>query len=423
MCRSIQTELLQDWFQLPLDEVVGMQATTFPTQEKWLLGVPVLNVKPKTFCKLRRESEESLLAVLRPLQFAFPPTSLNRDCLLVQVDISDVQATDFSAPDAGLRYQPEDGKIWLGTVGGLNKWDGGQIKVFGGHSAEREPGSGKPDGKIDGNVWYPLFQDSRGRIWIMTRREFGYVENNQLTTARAIPSWVVLSIAEDNSGNLWIANQELGLFRLSPQNDTQQIPWAALGHKDHASVLAADPLHGGLWRGFFQGGVAYFSDGGIRAAYGPANGLGEGMINSLRLDEDGTLWAATNGGLSRFKNGHFATLTSKNGLPCDTVHWSMEDNDRSFWLYMPCGLICIARSELDKWIALADKDKDKDVTRRVISTVFDSSDGVRAVAKAGTLGPQVAKSADGKLWFTSHDGAACRSAPHSVQQTSAAGPH
>jgi hypothetical protein len=39
MCRSIQTELLQDRFQLPLDEVVGMQATTFTTQEKWLLRV------------------------------------------------------------------------------------------------------------------------------------------------------------------------------------------------------------------------------------------------------------------------------------------------------------------------------------------------------------------------------------------------
>jgi len=113
MCRSIQTEPLQDWFQLPLDEVVGVKAPAFRAQETWLLGVPVLNVEPKTFCKLRRESEESLLAVLRPLQFAFPPTSLNRDCLLVQVDISDVQATDFSAPDAGLRYQPEDGLVWL----------------------------------------------------------------------------------------------------------------------------------------------------------------------------------------------------------------------------------------------------------------------------------------------------------------------
>ena len=40
-----------------------------------------------------------------------------------------------------------------------------------------------------------------------------------------------------------------------------------------------------------------------------------------------------------------------NGLPCDTIHWSIEDDDRSFWLYTACGLVRIARTELDAWIA------------------------------------------------------------------------
>jgi hypothetical protein len=110
---SIQAELLQDGFQLPLDEVVGVQATTFCAQEKWLVGIPSLDVEPQAFGKLRRKSEESLLAVLRPLQLAFPPAALHGDCLFVQADISDVQAADFSAPDARLRYQPEDGLVWL----------------------------------------------------------------------------------------------------------------------------------------------------------------------------------------------------------------------------------------------------------------------------------------------------------------------
>ena len=43
------------------------------------------------------------------------------------------------------------------------------------------------------------------------------------------------------------------------------------------------------------------------------------------------------------KNGRVATLTSKNGLPCDTVHWVMEDDDHSVWLYTACGLVRIAR--------------------------------------------------------------------------------
>ncbi len=112
---------------------------------------------------------------------------------------------------------------------------------------------------------------------------------------------------------------------------------------------------GGLWLGFFQGGVAYFRDGQVRASYSAADGLGEGPVNDLRLDRDGTLWAATEGGLSRLKNGRIATLTSKNGLPCDAVHWTMEDDAQSFWLNTACGLVRIARSELDAWAARSDK--------------------------------------------------------------------
>ena len=119
----------------------------------------------------------------------------------------------------------KDGDVWFGTSGGLNKWSNGQIKMFASRNVAGAP-SGKPAGKIDGNAPYPLLQDSRGRIWIMTLREFGYIENNRFTTASAVPSRVVLFAAEDNARNLWIANQLLGLFRLSPQGETQQIPWA-----------------------------------------------------------------------------------------------------------------------------------------------------------------------------------------------------
>ena len=123
---------------------------------------------------------------------------------------------------------------------------------------------------------------------------------------------------------------------------------------------------------FREGGVAYFKDGQVRASYAAADGLGEGRVDDLQLDRDGTLWAATEGGLSRVKNGRVATLTSKNGLPCDTVHWVMEDDDHSFWLYMACGLVRIARPELDAWVA--------DPKRTIQATVFDSSDGVRSHA-------------------------------------------
>src|SRR5271157_1160671 len=56
-------------------------------------------------------------------------------------------------------------------------------------------------------------------------------------------------------------------------------------------------------------------------------------------------------GLSRVKDGVFTTLTSSNGLPCDAINSLIEDNDHSFWLYMACGIVRIARSELDAWVS------------------------------------------------------------------------
>ena len=129
----------------------------------------------------------------------------------------------------------------------------------------------------------------------------------------------------------------------------------------------------------------------LRASYAAAEGLGEGMVRSFYSDGNGTLWAATEGGLSRIKDGRVLTLTSQNGLPCNTVHWMMEDDAHSVWLYLACGLVRIARSELDAWAS--------DPKQTIQATVFDSSDGVSNHRFTGGYSAIVAKSADGKLWF------------------------
>ena len=220
----------------------------------------------------------------------------------------------------------------------------------------------------------PLSGRSRANLGLHDSRGFAYFENGRFIPVSAVPGGYVHAIAGDGAGNLWISHQDHGLFHLLEGSVVEQIPWARLGRKDFAYALLPDPVQGGLWLGFYQGGVAYFKDGQVRASYASADGLGEGRVDGLQLDRDGTLWAATEGGLSRVKDGRVATLTSKNGLPCDTVHWVMEDDDHSFWLYTACGLVRIARPELDAWVA--------DSKRTIQTTVFDSSDGVRSHADA-----------------------------------------
>jgi signal transduction histidine kinase/ligand-binding sensor domain-containing protein len=290
-----------------------------------------------------------------------------------------------------------EGSVWFANLDGLNRLDQGNVTVYRQHRARtgvREiVGSGLPEEGVGS-----LFQDARGRIWASTLTDIGYLKNDQFIST-AIPGGVVSSITEDSSGNLWIANRDRGLFRLSPSDEFEKIPWAAFGRKDPTVVLAPDPLHGGLWLGFSQGGVVWFRDGHVQLSYSVGDGLGEGRVYHLRFDGEGALWIGTEGGLTRFKNGRIATLTSSNGLPCDAVQWTMEDDAQSVWLMMPCGLVRVARSELDAWASPADKS-----ARTVHATVFDSSDGLRSLAVVGDYTPPVGKSADGKLWFSVPDG-------------------
>src|SRR5580700_6965163 len=303
-----------------------------------------------------------------------------------------------TVPGWGSVTASRDGTIWMGTKDGLRMWSHGEVTIYGRATDHKSQST---------TAWLPVryvanrrlpdhapvfvFADNAGRVLVSTPYAFGYMENGGFVPISGLPGGLVSSVAQDRQGNLWIANQDQGLLRLSSDGTVQPISWAGIGHKDGAQSLAADPSTDGLWLGFSEGGVALFSDGRIKETYGSAEGLGSGRVSALHIETDDTVWAATEGGLSRIKNGLVLTLTNKNGLPCDAIHWATQDENHSFWLNMTCGLVRIASSELDAWAA--------DSQRKVKTTVFDSSDGVSNAPIGFHAGSQVVRSLDGKMWF------------------------
>ncbi|HJY75656.1 MAG TPA: two-component regulator propeller domain-containing protein [Burkholderiales bacterium] len=278
-----------------------------------------------------------------------------------------------------------DGSVWISTVSGLRRWHGGRL-------AEVEVRG------LPGTAWASLFQDGSGRIWVGTHAGLGYVENGAYHPIPAVPAGYIDSFAEDKEGNLWLAHREIGLLRISPDRrvDTQWEDKSLLARR-----LAADPVRGGIWIGSFAGGLAYFANGRIAASYSARDGLGKGRVNQVRVAPDGTVWAATEGGLSRLKDGRFATLGSRDGLPCDSVNWMIEDGQHAWWLNTACGLVRLAQSELDAWAAAADAGK---APRPTVATVLDIGEGVRGLASLSTFTPHAARAGDGSLWFGSRDG-------------------
>jgi signal transduction histidine kinase/ligand-binding sensor domain-containing protein len=308
----------------------------------------------------------------------------------------------LSGTVVGAVLAARDGSVWISTYGGLNRWHDGQMTAY--HERANPTstgvreivGSGLPDRGLRS-----LFEDDRGRVWVSTVREIGYMENDRFIPLKGVPGGTIVSIDQDKMGDLWIVNEELGLFHLLRGGEVKQISWAALGHKDHVSTLAADPFQGGVWLGFHLGGVAYFNDK-IQASYTAADGLSPGRVNHLRFDQSGALWAATTGGLSRLKNGQLATVNSKNGLPCDTVHSVIEDDTHSFWLNTACGLVRIAQPKLAAWVAAVDNANHSQA--RIEVNTFDSSDGARMVSAGSHYSPKVTRSTDGRLWFQTVEG-------------------
>ena len=308
-----------------------------------------------------------------------------------------------------------DGTVWIGMTDALNRWNRGQVTIYRKPGGTAEAGAARADneetrgpsgsrrpGPMVREVSAPelpdyminsLYQDNHGRIWIATSSGLAYFEEGRIHRVTNAPLSDLNAMVGDSAGNLWIAQSEHGLAHLRDGRVVEQIPWDKLRIRGALSnPLAADPANGGVWVGSWSGGVVWFRDGEVRASFGSNEGLGAGRVNALQIDHENALWAATDGGLSRIKDGHVTTMTSNNGLPCDTVHDLIEDDAGSFWIRTACGLVRVTKPELEAWVA--------NPKRRIQTSVFDASDGVPSQAGAFAPVPRIAKAAvDGRLWF------------------------
>ena len=295
----------------------------------------------------------------------------------------------LSSTKSGAIVAAKDGSVWIATYNGLDRWKDGRISVV------NRSGSTQDPNRISKRGPYSLFEDSERRIWLSMGQEFGFLANNRFVPVPDVHGGRITSITEASSGHLWLAKDDEGLLHLFQGRVVERFTWTALGHHDDGRVVAVDPSQHGIWLGFSAGGVSYFADGAIRKSYSVADGLGAGPVNNLRFGPRGALWAATQNGLSRIKDDHVTTLTSKNGLPCDKVHWTMDDADHSIWIYTSCGLVRVARTEMDAWV--------DDPSRSVTATLFGVSDGVRPQSNPSAV-DAVSKAADGRIWYVAFDG-------------------
>jgi len=200
--------------------------------------------------------------------------------------------------------QDDRGFLWLGTQGGLARYDGYGFRNY--YHDPEDPAS-LSDARIA-----CLFQDSRGRLWVGTLAGLNLYRPQADRFARYLPGDVpggapaayVAAMAELPGGELLLADWNSGLIRFDPETGAAT-PLEAPGAPERRLRSLLIDSAGRIWLGSGQG--LYRSDDGGRhfihcdAAAGAPRWFQKTLVRTLYEDRAGRIWAGGRRGLVRWE--------------------------------------------------------------------------------------------------------------------------
>lgn len=262
-------------------------------------------------------------------------------------------------------------ELWVGTKGG-------GICVFKQTGDKTIPTVKRRITMHDGllsNSIYTLKEGGRNEYWIGTDGEglnYADRQRNRICTLHIPEQWKdsiklssVYSILPDGRDTLWIGTSGEGMYRL--EIDKRQHPYSIRSFRQYTfdknnphslanniiySIIADDEQH--LWIGTRGGGVNRFDKrNGQFTAYrfttDETNHISNDDVLCLYKDRKGCLWIGTSMGLNKMETTpdgetSFKLFTRQDGIPNNTIHGILEDNDQNLWISTNRGLAKVTPS-------------------------------------------------------------------------------
>ena len=286
--------------------------------------------------------------------------------------------------------EDKTGNIWVGTwANALIKYSkDNQLQVF-------EPSPA-------GDLITSLFEDKQGRLWIGTINGLGYLEKQNFTQIKKynaksneIDNGSFMAIAEDFSGDLWIATEKQGLYRYANEQFTNFTTADGLPHIETTNLL--NLKDGRLLIGT-RSGLAIYEAGKI-SAITKQDDFNQDHIRSLYEDADGVIWIGTyDSGLLRWKDRKFKRISQIDGMFNGNVFCTLEDENGWFWINSNNGIYRVRKSQLNDFA-------DGKITR-IDSIAYNKKDGLLNIEGNGGKQPAGIRRSNGELWFPTQSGVA-----------------
>jgi len=220
---------------------------------------------------------------------------VNSAFVTIQPDLPEGTTTTWLSNVALLDSHNE---LWMATQQKLYRYSG--VNRIEDVSRKRPTASYSRRDGLSGDAIYRIFEDSRGNLWISTRRAA------EINTQRGLTRW------------------ERATARFHAFSEVEGFP------PDVSPSAFAEDRSGALWLGLSEGGLVRYRDGRF-TLFSEQEGVPAGTVTDLHFDHSGRLWlASSRGGLGRLDDPsaplpRFKFFTVADGLASNNVRCITED--------------------------------------------------------------------------------------------------
>lgn len=216
--------------------------------------------------------------------------------------------------------QDPDGNIWVGYLNsGLVKFD-----------ADTDSYSAYQIGQTDQiNDIRSIFFRCDSSMWLGTYGglvKFDPVNQDHTfyTEDDGLGSNLIRYIDEDKNGALWLATVQQGMSRFKDGEFTNYTVQDGLASNNIRSVYVDELEEGTIWVGTETNGISRIRDGEIRSL-GTRDGLPDHVIHYISQDTLGNLWMSSNRGIFKINKDRLNAYLDETSESFDLIHFDKSD--------------------------------------------------------------------------------------------------